>query len=148
LFLRAGVRHCEGYFQTRSRSRRPDRVRLGRIDLLHGPRAKRGGRCGGEFDGESREMSGAVSRFKAAVVSIPAVAEHYRAGLQALRAADVAHVICDTPRKLTGSIDLDAAKHATEPQAARWDYGIGFKLSPAEERAIWVEVHPASSSGN
>jgi len=49
---------------------------------------------------------------------------------------------------LTGSIDLDSAlageaEHANEP---RWDYGIGYKPKRAEERAIWIEVHPASTS--
>lgn len=46
----------------------------------------------------------------------------------------------------TGSFDLDAAKKAAEPNNSRWDYGIGCKPNEQDEIAIWVEVHPASTS--
>ena len=45
---------------------------------------------------------------------------------------------------VTGSIDLDSALSAAEPQAARWDYGIGVRTQKGEQLE-WVEVHPASS---
>jgi hypothetical protein len=46
----------------------------------------------------------------------------------------------------TGSFDLDTAKKAAEPNNSRWDYGIGCKPNDKDEIAIWVEVHPASTS--
>jgi hypothetical protein len=46
-------------------------------------------------------------------------------------------------RRITGSVDLDTALRNAFPQAARWDYGIGY--SSEEEKVFWIEVHPASS---
>lgn len=50
-----------------------------------------------------------------------------------------------TPRRLTGSLNLDVALQEALPNAPRWDYGIGYR--PNGEKADfvhWVEVHPAS----
>jgi len=49
---------------------------------------------------------------------------------------------------LTGSIDLDAtlSSNADHRHAPRWDYGLGYRVRPQRERAIWIEVHPASTS--
>jgi hypothetical protein len=33
--------------------------------------------------------------------------------------------------------------HGTDPI---WDYGIGLRADARDDRAIWIEVHPASSS--
>ena len=49
---------------------------------------------------------------------------------------------------MTGSLDLDSAlvrepRHADAP---RRDYGIGYRPRRGDERAIRVEVHPASTS--
>lgn len=81
--------------------------------------------------------------FKSAVYATPSVATAYKSGLRALRAGDRGKVSSGDPRKLTGSIDLDDALREFAPTAPRWDYGIGFKSGG--ERAIWIEVHPASS---
>lgn len=83
--------------------------------------------------------------FRAAVLATPAVAGAYRDGLQALPARDRARISCRRPRRLTGSIHVDGALAASHPRDPRWDYGIGY-CHGADERAIWVEVHPASSS--
>lgn len=46
-------------------------------------------------------------------------------------------------------MDLEAAHRAAEPGAPFWDYGIGLKRSEdGEEVAVWIEPHPASSSGD
>lgn len=71
-----------------------------------------------------------------------------RVGIQALKRAHRSRVSCADPRRLTRSIDLDSAlsgeaEYANEP---RWDYGIGYRPARSPERAIWVEVHPASTS--
>jgi hypothetical protein len=83
--------------------------------------------------------------FRGAVEATPAVAGAYRAGLQALPANDRARIVCNRPRRLTGSIHVDDALAASHPNAPRWDYGIGYRRG-ADERAVWVEVHPASST--
>jgi hypothetical protein len=47
---------------------------------------------------------------------------------------------------ITHSADIDAAYTAIEPNAARWDYGVG--LSKGNKiLAVWVEPHGATSSG-
>ncbi len=71
-----------------------------------------------------------------------------RSGLQALKRADRSRVTCAEPRRLTGSVSLDSAlaRETQHANAPRWDYGIGYKPRRGAERAIWVEVHPASTS--
>jgi len=49
------------------------------------------------------------------------------------------------PARFSGSVDLDEALRDSEPQAARWDYGVG--VVGAVEKAFWIEPHPASSTG-
>jgi len=83
--------------------------------------------------------------FREAVEATPSVRNHYRAGLQALPTHDAARIQCAVTRRLTGSINLDAALRQQQPNANRWDFGIGY-LRMTAERAIWVEVHPASST--
>jgi hypothetical protein len=83
--------------------------------------------------------------FEAAVRAAASVSDHYRNGLQALRAGDAGCIWCRNPRRLTGSVNVDGALQAAEPDAPRWDYGIGLRRKSAEN-AIWVEVHPASST--
>ena len=86
--------------------------------------------------------------FKEAVRAAPApVNRAYRSGKQALSRSYRTRVTCVDPRRLTGSIDLDSTlagerEHSNEP---RWDYGIGYKPTRAAERAIWIEVHSAST---
>ena len=87
--------------------------------------------------------------FEEAVRAAPAPVEGaYRSGKRALAGTYRSRVTCSEPRRLTGSIDLDSALSG-EPgyaNAPRWDYGIGYKPRRSPERAIWVEVHPASTS--
>ncbi|MDP3654864.1 MAG: hypothetical protein Q8R67_24655 [Rhodoferax sp.] len=47
----------------------------------------------------------------------------------------------------TASVDIDLDCQAAEPQSNRWDYGLGLKTKKGEEFAVWVEPHPASSTG-
>jgi hypothetical protein len=46
----------------------------------------------------------------------------------------------------TASVDLDRAFVVAEPDATRWDYGLGLRSPQGIELAIWVEPHPASST--
>ncbi len=83
--------------------------------------------------------------FKDAVSKAPApVAAALKPGLQAL-GADSAVVACSDPRRLGGSIDLDAALAESCPNASRWDYGVGVKTGRSE-RAVWIEVHTATTN--
>jgi hypothetical protein len=83
--------------------------------------------------------------FRQAVEATPSVQGKYRPGLQALSAGDAARIRCDKPRRLTGSINVDRSLQVAQPNAPRWDYGIGCRRGNAEA-AVWVEVHPASST--
>lgn len=83
--------------------------------------------------------------FRQAVEATSSVAAHYQPGLQALSADDAARIRCANTRRLTGSVNVDGALQAAEPNAHRWDYGIGVRRGN-KEAAIWVEVHPASST--
>ncbi len=65
-----------------------------------------------------------------------AVEGQYRAGITAR--SDRA--------RFTGSVDLDASFKRAEPTSNRWDYGVGLH-DGAGEFAVWIEPHPASSTG-
>ncbi|MGO8688044.1 MAG: hypothetical protein ACLQLG_00270 [Thermoguttaceae bacterium] len=86
--------------------------------------------------------------FRDAVENTPAVASAWRNGLHALRRADSAHVRAETPRLLTGSVDIDGALEADYHGAPRWDYAVGHR--PRNMRAeiiYWIEIHPANDRG-
>ena len=84
-------------------------------------------------------------RFYDAVASSNDVRDCYRLGLQALLERDRNKLSCQNPRKISGSLHLDAAVAQLYPNAARWDYGIGIKKTKPTDKAIWVEVHPADA---
>ena len=85
--------------------------------------------------------------FQAAVQAAPtAVAGAYRPGKQALPGQHRSLVTCADSRRLTGSVNLDAALQASLPNAPRWDYGLGYQPVSGAERAVWIEVHPAATS--
>lgn len=86
-------------------------------------------------------------KFKKAVeAASPPVDAAYRSGIQALAGSHRKQVICNDPRRLTGSIDLDSAlkKLPEHANANRWDYGIGYKPENGPEQVVWVEVHTAT----
>ncbi len=47
--------------------------------------------------------------------------------------------------RFTASLDIDTAFQTSEPQASRWDYGLGLQKKGSGEMAVWIEPHPASS---
>ena len=91
---------------------------------------------------------GRPATFRDAVADAPSpVNQAYRPGKQALERRHRTLVTCSDTQRLTGSIDLDATL-AQEPDYAnqsRWDYGIGHKPTRGPERAVWVEVHTATT---
>jgi len=66
------------------------------------------------------------------------------AGKGAVKAQYRAAILTGKNVRVVGSVDMDAAFCAAEPNAARWDYGLG--LGNGAEWVCWVEPHPASST--
>jgi hypothetical protein len=85
-------------------------------------------------------------RFRVAVANTNDVRDCYQPGLQALIERDRNRLSCEEPRKISGSLNLDAAVAQLYPDAARWDYGIGIKRTETRDEAIWVEVHSADAN--
>lgn len=79
--------------------------------------------------------------------AVPALVGASLPGLQALKAADAAHISKRPSTVLTTSIDLDQALQPGLPNAARWDYGVGQQQGHAEI-VHWIEVHPAGGGNN
>jgi hypothetical protein len=69
-----------------------------------------------------------------------------RSGKGAIKAEYRAAIFATPPWTHTESIDLDAHFEHGEPNACRWDYGVGIKHGTVEF-LVWVEPHPASSTG-
>jgi len=84
--------------------------------------------------------------FEQAVRETPDVSSAYCPGLQAIRRCDRTHMDCPDTSVLAGSINLDEAVETLYPSDPRWDYGIGLVVNQRDDRVIWVEVHPASTS--
>ena len=81
--------------------------------------------------------------FAVAVRSTPHLgAAALRPGLQGLEAVDRPRIRCSNPKRLCGSIGLDAAMKEAEPDAPRWDYGVCH--SQHVEVVHWIEVHPSA----
>src|SRR5439155_14191995 len=95
--------------------------------------------------GDGGGVEGSMT-FRQAVEATPNLGpDAFRPGLQALGAYS-ARIRCRNPRKLKGSVDIDAALQATDPSGHRWDYAVGHSES-GSDRVYWVEVHPASDHG-
>ncbi len=84
-------------------------------------------------------------RFRDAVRNARGLQEAYRTGIGAVRTRDRQRIRCANPRCLAGSVNLDKALARSHPNEPRWDYGIGVRAGRGFDRAIWIEVHPASS---
>ena len=85
--------------------------------------------------------------FKKAVEDTPGLKDAYRLGLQALRAEDRPHIEAEDTRRLTGSVDVDAAYLPVDVYGNRWDFGIAYQHTNRKaEVAYWVETHTASDS--
>lgn len=86
-------------------------------------------------------------KFEQAVRNCPALADAFQNGLRALKATEKHQVICARPRSLAGSVDVDSALRQQLPNAARWDYAIGIRCVQGKDKVVWIEIHPASSTG-
>ena len=61
--------------------------------------------------------------FEEAVLACERLRPHFRKGLEALGKDRVRVTIQDT-RKLSGSVNIEAAQHKEDGEARTWDYGI------------------------
>jgi len=85
--------------------------------------------------------------FKKAVTETHLLENAFEKGLGALRPEDKPHIQTEDTRKLSGSVDIDKAYTAEEPNANRWDFAIGYRHSNRRTDFIyWVELHTASDS--
>ena len=66
-------------------------------------------------------------------------------GKQAVKGSHSTLIATAKDVQLQASWDMDAAYLKHEPQAPRWDYALAIQSD--RECLYWVEVHPASSTG-
>lgn len=86
------------------------------------------------------------SQFLKAVAKTGIDSAYAQAGLKAIKGEYRAAIKPKASRRLTGSMDMDAALSAEFSQDSRWDYGVGLMLADNKtEVAIWIEVHPATT---
>ena len=87
--------------------------------------------------------------FKEVVEATPNLAGQWRAGLGALRSEDKDHVKPEetSTSHLKGSVDIDSALRATDPNGNLWDFAIGYlHANRSHEFVYWVETHTGSDS--
>ncbi len=84
--------------------------------------------------------------FSKAVGASPPLQPHLHVGLKALRERGI--LKASDGHRFSGSVDIDSVYKLSEPLANRWDYVIGIGLNRDPDVIAWLEVHPASSSGN
>lgn len=83
----------------------------------------------------------------AAAVKKSKYAAHWQNGLGARRQQDKSakRITSKKGTPISGSIDLDAASRADDPQASRWDYLIGVE-DKKSSLAVFAEVHRVDNS--
>jgi len=82
-------------------------------------------------------------KFRKAVERTADIADHLRNGLDALSKAHQDSVNACDPKRIEGSVNIDAALQPTQPNATRWDYAIGYRLNSHEDKAFFAEYHRA-----
>lgn len=84
------------------------------------------------------------SQFRKAVKACSDLA--LRDGLQAVSATGREKIRPENTRSVTGSVDIDEDLRAQFPEDNRWDYAVGYRSSDGQEKAWFIEVHPAETS--
>lgn len=82
-------------------------------------------------------------RFRTAVQSTTEIALHFQRQLNALSRAHQNSIRPSDPRRITGSVDIDAALRLVYPRGNRWDYAIGYRITSRDDKAFFVEFHKA-----
>lgn len=94
---------------------------------------------------KAKEAAG--KKFEAAVNATPKLRGALKPGLGALRAEDKPHIKPHDTRSLLGSVDVDKALKASQPNANRWDFVIGYEHGNRDEPVLyWIEIHTGSDS--
>lgn len=83
-------------------------------------------------------------KFKTAVKRTAEIAPYLKSQLTALISAHKNSIILSIPRRITGSVNIDAALQSAYPNANRWDYAIGYYLSHQDDKVFFVEFHKAN----
>ena len=82
-------------------------------------------------------------KFRDAVASTAEIADDLRDGLDALTKAHKSSIVAPDAKRVTGSVDIDAALRSAYPNATRWDYAIGYRINSKDDKAFFVECHRA-----
>lgn len=83
--------------------------------------------------------------FQSECDAMPTLRGRSKPGLRALKQKDASRVGKVQGTRLTTSVDIDDALMGSQPNAARWDYGVGQSVRNGET-VHWIEIHPASGS--
>jgi hypothetical protein len=83
-------------------------------------------------------------KFNIAVSNTPELAPHLRNRLDALSSAHQNSIVAANLKRITGSVDIDAALQSAYPHDNRWDYAIGYRISKQDDKAFFVEFHKAN----
>lgn len=89
---------------------------------------------------QNNKKNSGMTKFESAVRNTPDIAAGYKKSIQAF-GANSSCVQVDDTRKLEGSVDIDKCTRDIYPDKSRWDYALGY-----DEKAYFIEVHPASTS--
>lgn len=91
-----------------------------------------------------RSKKGSTGAFQRAVRATPVVADALQPGLQALGANSV---YVENGSQALGSVNIEVAVGDLPEGETPWDYLVGAPGNDGEV-AHWIEIHPASSTGN
>lgn len=69
-----------------------------------------------------------------------------RDGLQAVSSANKERIRPKDTRSVTGSVNIDEDLKEKFPTENRWDYAVGYRVSDADEKVFFIEVHSAETS--
>jgi hypothetical protein len=83
-------------------------------------------------------------KFRTAVECTDGIAAYLKNGLNALSNAHQNSIIAPKPKRITGSVNIDAALQSAYPHGNRWDYAIGYYISNQDDKAFFVEFHKAT----
>jgi len=83
--------------------------------------------------------------YKEAVNNTEELSNAYQPGIHALSRTDRNRIVVKDSYRLAGSVNLETSVRRAYPEKPIWDYGIGWRTSRRNERAIWIEVHSADS---
>lgn len=96
--------------------------------------------------GARRKMLVVAAPGSAFAAATRAAALNPTPGKTALEAGYRNSVVLASGFSHTESVDLDGTFKGAEPNANRWDYGVGVRDAGGREMVFWIEPHSASST--